>query len=356
MKNSITRATARKLDGAGRATIDDVARHAHVSIATVSRVLNNQENVAPKTATRVRESIAALGYVPHAAARGLAGSKTNTIGLIVPAVNTPFLNTLIGGVNSGAYESGLSLLVYSAIQQASVRNGQPFPLGDHNADGLIIFTDTVDDATIRLLHARGFPLVLLNRTPPADVAEIPCLGFHNREGTVDLMNHLIQSCGHRRIVFLTGPAGNEDSEQREQGYRAALAANGIAVDESLIWPGRFERNFAEQEVARRLADGATFDAIFAGDDGSAFGTITALRNAGLCVPQDVAVVGFNDDLLSRYFSPPLTTVAVPLDEFGRSASQQLARLIRGEQVAPQTRFYTQLVVRESCGINRARGA
>ena len=191
-------------------------------------------------------------------------------------------------------------------------------------------------------------MVLLYRSPPQDI-DMPCVLIDNKHGTRALIEHLITNCGHRRIAFMAGPPGNEDSYWREQGYREALAAYDITFDPMLMGVGGFHDWIAKEQAEKWLAEGLDIDAIFAGDDTAAMATILALQQAGKRVPEDIAVVGFNNDYLSQYLHPPLTTVNAPTTEIGRAATQQLCHLIQGEPTESVTIFKTEIVVRQSCG-------
>jgi DNA-binding LacI/PurR family transcriptional regulator len=191
-------------------------------------------------------------------------------------------------------------------------------------------------------------MILLHRSPPPGVA-IPCVTFENKYGAYQMVNHLIQECGHRRIAFLTGEAGNEDSYWREIGYKEALIDHGIPVDPNMIGVGEFDDQVAERVITQWLAEGRQVDAIFAGDDVSARGVIRAIQKAGLSVPDDIAVAGFDDALLSKYLDPPLTTVHAPIEESGRIAAEMLLRLIQTGQAEPLTLLPTELIIRRSCG-------
>jgi DNA-binding LacI/PurR family transcriptional regulator len=337
-----------KNDGRQRVTIGDVAKRAGVSTATVSRVLNKTNNVSPKTVARVQKAIAELGYVLHSAARALAGNRTGNIGIILPATSNSFFPTLLSSVNQSAIANGYNLLIYATIAQASIQDGVPLPLNEDNTDGLLIFADSVDDRTISYLHQRHFPIVLLYRSPPEGIA-VPCVLLENKNGTRSLIEHLIEKCGHRRIAFMAGPEGNEDSYWREQGYREALTAHGIPFDPKLVGVGAFHDWIAKEQVERWLAGGLEIEAIFAGDDTAAMAAMATLQHAGKRVPEDVAIVGFNNDELSKYLTPPLTTVNAPTQEVGHTAVEQLLHLIRDEPVELATSFETEIVIRQSCG-------
>lgn len=328
-----------------RVKIDDVARLAGVSTATVSRVINGTGTVSDRTAEKVYQAIGDLKFVAHGSARGLAGSKTNTIGLVLPGITTFFFTALIQGINDCIYEQDHSLLMYSDPTPTSVATGKPLPLGEHNTDGLIVFTDFLDDYSIQYLYERDLPVVMLHRSPPAGL-DIPVVMFENRQGAYDVVTHLIE-IGRKRIVYLKGPEGNEDSRQREMGYRQALLDARIGVDKSLIGRGGFAGNMAANAIRQMILDGVEFDAVFAGDDNSAVGVMEVLRERGLKIPDDVALAGFNDDYMSQYVTPSLTTVRAPIHQSGFEAAQKLLDLINGKQVEMYTKLSTELVLRES---------
>ena len=334
-----------------RIRIEDVAEFAGVSTATVSRVLNKTGIVSPETVERVLEAIAELDYVPHAAARGLASRKTNILGVIFPEISGLFFSALLRGIETCLTENGYGLLLYST-QGRILENNEPPPLNESNSDGLIIFTDCLSEDHLRRLHARGFPMVILHRTPPEGV-NIPCITFENKQGARQMTEHLLTVHGYQRIAYLAAD-GVEDSAWREMGYREALGAHNLPFDPALVGNAMFEDRVAEVVVNDWLMDGVEFQAIFAGDDESARGAIRALQRAGKRVPQDVAVVGFDDALLSQYLTPPLTTVRAPIEEAGRCAAAQLIQLINTGQAEPLTLLPVELVIRQSCGCRPIR--
>jgi LacI family transcriptional regulator len=329
------------------ATIADVAKKANVSIATVSRVLNQTTRVSEATEERVRQAINDLGYVPQAAARHLASRRTSSIGLLLPQVSSEFFFPILRGIEAASRLAGFDLLI-AILPEDQSRPLITSPLGNHNTDGLVVFGDLADNESLARFTQLNFPIVLLYRTAPAE-SGITSILVENKNGARQLVNHLIQVHGSRRIAFLRGPKGNEDSEWRETGYRQELAVHGIPYDPQLIETGEFEEEGGHLAVGRLLKKGIRFDAIFAGDDGTAIGVLTAVNQAGLRVPEDVAVVGFDDMLPARYLNPPLTTVRAPTEQVGEEAVRQLVRRIRTGQASSEVLLPTELVIRQSCG-------
>lgn len=328
-------------------TIADVARHAGVSIATVSRVLNDSVPVAKETARRVQAAISELAYVPRTAARILASRKTHTIGLILSDISGAFFSPMLRGIEAGVRQAGYDLLVYST---GEIQEGQPphRALGEHNTDGLLVFADSLELQELARLHKIGFPVVLMHQSSPKGI-DIPTVTIENKDGASKIVTHLIQVHGRRRIVFLRGPSAHEDSAWRERGYREALATNGIQFDLRLVLEGRFNEEVALHAMRGLIGTGQEFDAVFSGDDDSASGVLLALREAGRRVPQDVAVVGFDDAPFAPYLTPPLTTVHAPTELVGQTAVRQLLGLIQSGQAEPLTLLPTEIVIRNSCG-------
>ncbi|MBX2997561.1 MAG: LacI family DNA-binding transcriptional regulator [Caldilineaceae bacterium] len=328
-------------------TIRDVAKRAGVSPATVSRYINKDVPVSGQTAQRIQAVMDELRYVPHMAARHLATQRSHAVGLLLTDMNHAFFMPLIGGIEAMVRNEEYNLLVatYSSVNQTN----KPIPIGQHNADGMIVFVETLSDCEILELHGAGFPLVLIYRSSPSGSA-IPSIRVDNKTATTKLIDHLIEAHCRRRIVFVQGPATQEDSHQRQEGYRASLEAHGIEYDPRLIISGRFDRGHAYRTMTDFLNNNPPeFDAIFAGNDDSAIGIMNALYEAGLHVPEDVSVVGFDDLELSLFLNPPLTTVRAPTEEVGRAAAKSLFDLLAGRDVDPLILLSTETVIRGSCG-------
>jgi len=332
------------------ATIADVAERAGVSIATVSRVINQSAPVADDTVARVRAAIAELNYVPQAAARRLASGKMNALGLITDLISVPFFAPLLQGIESAAREAGFDVLIHCTQREPSPAPGFHRPLGPHNIDGLLAFAGALDDSELTYLYQNRFPAVLLHQTPP-DGLDIPMVTFENKRSARQLVEHLIEVHGYQRIAFLRGPESQEDSYWREMGYRDALSAHGIEFDPALAASAGVKGREAQASVEAWLEENRPIDAVFSWDDDSALEVIQALQNAGKRVPEDIAVVGFDDIHLAYYLAPPLTTVHVPVEQAGREAVRQLVNLIEGGHAEPITLLATELIIRRSCGCN-----
>jgi LacI family transcriptional regulator len=326
-------------------TIREVARLAGVSVATVSRLINHTVPVSEEVAVRVQAAMAELKFIPHAAARRLATQKTNTLGLLLTDMSGDFFGPLLTGIENVTGEAGFDLLV-SSSRQPGLR--KEFPVGPHNTDGVLIFADGLSETGLDRLYGLGFPMVLIHRSPP-DGMNIPCVTVENKAASRKIVEHLIEMHGRRRIVFLSGPLKQEDSYWRELGYRQALETYNLPFDPALIAPGEFDRVVASASLHGLLSAGVAMDAVFAGDDEAAVGVLSALREAGKRVPEDVAVVGFDDQRLAAYLTPPLTTVRAPTEEVGRIAAQQLLRLIQTGQAESLIFLPTEILIRSSCG-------
>lgn len=329
-------------------TIRDVAKQAGVSVATVSRYINQNAPVSVEVAERLEQVLAEMKYVPHAAARHLASRRTRVIGLLLTNMHNDFFAPLLNGIEQVVRANGYNLLV--ATSHADSRPDLRLPIGPHNTDGMLVFANSLSDDDLKGLHAKGFPMVLVHRTPPAETP-IPSVTVENKNATFRLVEHLIAHHDKKRILFMRGPDHQEDSCWRETGYRSALDAKGIPIDERLILNGNFERKAAYETLGQFLENGnrADFDAVFAGDDDAAIGVIDALVEHGFRVPEDIAVVGFDDLRLSAFLTPPLTTVRAPTEAVGRIAAERLFGILEGRPTEGMALLPTEIIIRRSCG-------
>lgn len=331
-------------------TIRDVAKRAGVSASTVSRYINQSGPVSDQVASRLEDVMAELRFIPDVTARNLATKKTHTIGLLLTDIRGDFFAPLLSGIESAASENGYNLLI-SSIHQPDLNHSLP-PVGPHNTDGILAFTDSLEEDAIRWLHDRKFPIVLLHRSSPPDL-QIPCVTVENKAASINLVEHLIEVHKRRKIIYLRGPQEHEDSYWRELGYTEALKTHGVPLNSSWIAEGDFNRQVAYRSIKRLISTGVEFDAVFSGDDEAAVGVLAALKEAGRRVPEEVSVVGFDDQRMSPYLTPPLTTVRAPTHDVGYEATHQLFNLIRDDQATTLTLLPTHIVLRSSCGCTLA---
>ena len=333
-------------------TIKDVAKRAGVSVATVSRVMNKSGPVSPEAAERIHEAAEALHYVPHGGARSLITARTSTIGVLLPDVYGAFFSEMIRGIDVTARQSGYHLLLSgSHDQHAGMQAAMRAMRG--RTDGIIAMSPHFDSATLVEHLPASLPVVLLSCVAHDD--PYPVLAIDNAGGAEAMVAHLL-ALGHRRIAMVQGPEGHFDTAERLLGYRRALASAGIAPDPAYEMPGDFTEATGQQAVQRLLALPVPPTAIFCANDAMAIGAVFAVHDAGLRVPDDVTVVGFDDIPMAQYLSPPLTSVHVPVFEMGARAAARLVAALRGDPIPEpwHERLATRLVVRASSAPPAAR--
>lgn len=328
---------------AATVTIRDVARAAQVSVATVSRALNGHDNVTDAVRRRVLAVASEMRYSPHHAARSLSSRRTHTIGVVLPDLHGEFFSELMRGIDQVARESGLHLLVSSyhghPEEQASALRAMR-----GRVDGLLVMSPHAGDLDFLGENLAALPAVLIN-SQAADSGQI-AFGIDNYHGARTMVEHLLAS-GHRRIAFVAGPTNNFDAFERQRGYRDALAD----ADPTLapwVLPGDFSETSGYLAGQALLAADERPQAVFAANDMMALGCLFALNQAGVRVPDEIALAGFDDIPLARYVVPSLTTMRVKIDELGAHAMRLLLELQDGVDVrsklAPQM---PELIVRES---------
>lgn len=330
-----------------RVRIQDVASRSNLSCATVSRYINNSAVVSVENSKLIQDAIDELGYVPNAAAQTLAKNKMMTIGLACSSLSEPYFSSLIRGIEKRSRQNQYALLIHSVEDDDEERRIN-FVLGEHNTDGVIVFADSLNNDDLKRLTDSNFPIVLIFRSSPAFM-DIPFINIENKEGAYRLVAHLIEVHNYRRIVFLRGPDTHENGQWREAGYRKAIKEHGIEFDPELIEYGGFSHTTAQESIKGLITAGVKFDAVFAGDDDAASGAIAALQSAGLSVPNDVAVVGFDDQIIASYVYPALTTVGSHIEEVCYQAVDKLIDIIEGRNVEIETLLPTELIIRNSCG-------
>ncbi len=335
-------------EGAAPITLEMVAQAAGVSPSTVSRILNGTAVVSGLKKQAVDDAIARLGFVPNPVARGLAGGRTLSVGVVTQAIDSPFYGAALRGIEDELDPAGYSPLFVSGHWNAVAEARCIDVLRSRRVDGIIVLTGRLTDAALKA-HARQLPIVATGRTLKAP--GLFSLSFDNFEGGRLATRHLVE-LGHRRIAFIAGDGNHPDANDRHRGYRQALQDAGIAYDPALVVPGEYHEVSGLLAVDRLMESRQQFSAIFAANDQMACGAALGLHRRSLRVPEDVSLVGFDDLPTSMYSLPPMSTVHQPAYEMGRLAAIAMLQLLAGGTptvVVPVPR----LIARESS--RRLRG-
>ena len=320
------------------ATIRDVAERAQVSIASVSRVLNGLENVSEQTRNRVADAVRALGYVPHAGARSLSLSRSNAIGVVLPDLHGEFFSEIMRGMDHEASARGY-LLLLSNIHAGTAQADGALRAMRGRVDGLLVMAPHLREDELAAALPAGIPTILINtRGHPGGH---PSVRFDNAAGARMVVEHLA-SIGRRRLIHLAGPADNFDAQERAAACSEAARTAGMVLE---ILQGDFGEHSGEDAIAALLAAGDAFDAVFAANDMMALGAVHALKTAGKRIPEDVAVVGFDDIPLARLLG--LTTVRVRIAELGERTLQRLIAMLEGGRDVGDELHIPELVIRST---------
>lgn len=336
---------SRHPEGPRQATIRDVARAARVSVATVSRALNDSGPVRDDTRQRVHDAAENLRFTPHAGARSLITSRTNTLGVLLPDLYGEFFSEVIRGIDRSAQRAGYQLLLSSARNAHDEVHGA-FRAMYGRVDGLVLMAPDVELAELFAQHRDGTPIVFINS--PVTSADARLITIDNHGGAYQMVKHLVRK-GRERIAIIRGAETNHDAAERLRGYRDALEDSGLPRDSHLEFDGDFTEaaGYRAGRAALKLHPRPT--AIFAANDAMAIGALSALREDGVAVPGEIAVAGFDDIPISRYVSPPLSSVHVPIAQLGERAMDLLLGAIAGHEDGAARRLVlpTTLVIRKS---------
>jgi len=314
-----------------KVTLEMVAQAAGVSPSTVSRILNGTAVVSEDKKAAVDEAIARLGFVPNPVARGLAGGRTLSVGVVTQAIDSPFYGGALRGIEDELSRAGYSPLFVSGHWNAAAEARCIDTLRARRVDGIIVLTGRLSDAAL-VACAQELPVVVTGRDLKAP--GLYAMNFDDFEGARLATHHLL-SLGHRRIAFITGDPRHPDARERLRGYRAALEAAGLAFEPQLVLPGDFTEDSGRMAVERLLDSRERFTAIFAANDQMAFGATLALHRRRMRVPGDVSLVGFDDLSTALYSIPPLSTVHHPVYELGQLAATAMLQLLAGEVPSAQ---------------------
>jgi LacI family transcriptional regulator len=332
-----------------RTKINMVAQKAGVSIATVSRAFNEQELVKEETRSRIIQIAKELNYKPSPIARGLATQTTNTIGVILPDLVGEFFMDIIHGIDEEAYKSNQYVLISSSHSQRNMVETIVEFMASGRVDGVILMAPQMHHDVADFLKKSKRPIVLINSCP--DLADVVNFQIDNYQGAFSLVEHLIWH-GYKEIAIVKGPSENFDAQERHLGFLDALHKNNLSSKSSFEVSGDFEIKSGYYAFMRLMSQSKKPEAIFMSNDMMAVGAYEAAKVSNIKIPQDVAIVGFDDIYLSKLLNPRLTTIHVPISELGAKAVNYLLRMINGEVNPKKT--YTEvlsigLVIGGSCG-------
>jgi len=334
-----------------RVTLRDVAREAGVSVNTVSRALNGKPDVSPETRAKVLKVAERLGYRPNRLARGLRSNKTGTIGVIVTDIANPFFGALVKGVEEAARKSSYSIILQDTDEDYEREEEAIQVMLAERVDGLLITPVQTGTETIERLKESGLPFVLLGRY--FDNLETDYVVTDDVRGGYLATEHLIK-LGHTRIAMINGPLHISSAKERFEGYKRALAHHGIELDESLVSAGAVTMEDGYRAAQALIQRRKRPTAVFCYSDFVAFGVTKAIREHGLRIPNDIAIVGYDDVDFSSYIDVPLTTVRIFKEELGKQAVALLLEKVQDEVIGRKNdarrgglKLDVSLIVRES---------
>jgi LacI family transcriptional regulator len=327
------------------ATIYQVSELAGVSLATVSRVMNNNARVSDATRAKVLSAMEQLGYRPNSIAQSLASSRSNSVGILVSELHGPFYGEMLSGIENECRAAGKHVIIAAGhSEEASEKDGIEF-LISRNCDALILHVEAVSDDYLIKLATGKLPIVLINRYIP-QLAE-NCISLNNELGGYLATKQLLQQ-GHTQLAYISGPMWKSDAKDRFAGHLRAMAEQNLTFNPNLFAEGDFRDSSGSACMQQLLSKGLPFTALVCGNDEMAAGAMDVAREHGLQVPQDLSIVGFDNLILARYIYPKLTTIDYPIGEMGRMAARWVLKHIYQQQALQLINiFQPALVCRES---------
>lgn len=327
-------------------TIMDVARESGVSYSTVSRVFSEFDFVKESTRQRVLAAAEKLGYVANLSARNLAGGRSRMIGLLVPGLDNGYIGEIVRGIDQELVRSSYGLMLYTTHRLQGKESNYVHTITNGLSDGLLLVVPLVAGSYLDALREIEFPYVLIDQSDPAFKSSV--VDTTNWQGSYDATRYLIE-LGHRRIGFISGLMALHSAIDRLEGYKAALIDCGLPVTDELIVEGDFWQTGGYEAAQKLLSRAVRPTAIFASNDLSAFGAIEAIREAGLTIPDDISIIGFDDIPQASTTHPKLTTVQQPLEQMGRVAARLLLEKIENpDRPVRKVTLATHLIIRDSC--------
>ena len=324
--------TEKAAAGRPNSTIKDVAREAGVSVATVSRILNNLPGYSVETKRRVTAAIKQIGYQPNAVARGLVRKKTHTIGVLLPTVTSMFASELLGGIEAAAHGRGYSAIICNTDRNGSRTAEYLRVLSEKQVDGIVFTSEELTDEYERLIEDMRVPVVLVSTM--SSRYQIPYVRVDDRQAAYTATKYLIDR-NHVNIGMVSGTASDQIAgEPRVYGYRQALIDSGVVPDDSWVVYGDFHFDSGRRAALKLLQDHRELTAVFAASDEMAVGVLSAAWELEILVPQELSVIGYDDTKDAQMAIPPLTTVHQPIAEMGSRAVEMLVTGNTESQVLP----------------------
>ncbi|MCD6318142.1 LacI family DNA-binding transcriptional regulator [Candidatus Aerophobetes bacterium] len=326
-------------------TLKDIGKEIGVSATTVSRALNDKPDISYETKQKIKEVAERLGYSPNALARSLKAKKTGSIGVLIADIADAFFAPIVKGIENTAREMGYSIILCDTSEEYEQEKIALEMMLEKRVDGLLITPSQTEYKDILELKRRKIPFVLIGRY--FDLVESDYVITDDIKGAFSAIDHLIKK-GHKKILFINGPNYISSAKERLVGYKRALQENAILFDKSLVKEDALKMEDGYRIMKEVLSSGTKFTAVFAYCDFVILGVMQALEEAKLKVPEDIAIVGYDDVAFARFLQVPLTTVHIPKYELGKEAMKLLKKKIEGEIKEPQNVILpTRLVIRKS---------
>ncbi len=335
--------------------IKEVARKAGVSIATVSRAFNDSSRVKAPTKEKIQKISKELNYIPNPIARSLSKKSSETIGVVLPDLFGEFFMDIIHGIDEEAYKHNWFVILSSSHSKRNILETLVEFMGSGRVDGVILMAPQIDERINEIIKKSKRPVVLINAGDSVDINCGANFKINNFEGAYNITEHLIKTHNYKKIGFVSGPKDNYDALERAKGYYKAMHKNGLTVDESLVVPGNFLLESGYAGLKKLLNNKIVPDAVVMANDMMAVGAYQAAKELGYKIPDDIAVVGFDDIYLSQFLAPRLTTVHVPIQDLGRKAVLQLLEITMNKKKNHKPYIETlptNLIIGGSCGCGR----
>ena len=327
------------------ATIYEVSELAGVSLATVSRVVNNSDKVSVRTRDKVKAAMKELGYRPNSIAQSLASNRTNSVGVLVPELHGPFFGSLLSNIEDELRNAGKHVIITAGHSDEEKEKESIEFLASRRCDALILHVYAVSDGYLATLSEGPVPIFLIGRNTPE--MDGRCIEIDNEYGSYNATKLMIE-LGHRQLAYISGPLWKSDGKQRLAGFKRALAEYGIDLNGELLVEGDYEELSGRQCMRRLLQKEIPFTGLVCANDEMAAGAIAIARRRGLTIPDELSVIGFDNVFFTRYMHPQLSTVNYPIDQMGRMAARCVLRDVYGKTgLDVQNRFESSLVRRGS---------